>query len=225
MKLSNQFFLGLFIFGLMTAFVCSAQEYYKLIVPGSYHGDEVDAKDGEQWSAIIIDGQETILSESRLNIEPVYDPVLDDENGKSGKKVAVKGGGNVPLFLVKGLKMEGDNIKIPTSFSKPQILKDGDLINLSINDSSRVLLTVTGTKVEISMNGVRQAIGSVYSEMNETSLSLVWAGDLDGDGRVDLILNDISHYNTIINFRLFLSSEAGPNKIIKEVASFRAVGC
>ena len=39
------------------------------------------------------------------------------------------------------------------------------------------------------------------------------------------IINDINHYNTWINYRLFLSSYAETDEIVKEVANLTGQGC
>lgn len=53
---------------------------------------------------------------------------------------------------------------------------------------------------------------------------IYWAGDLDGDGKLDLYLDLANHYN-VGQYRLFLSSPAEKGKLVKEVANFRFVGC
>jgi hypothetical protein len=54
--------------------------------------------------------------------------------------------------------------------------------------------------------------------------ALVWAGDLDGDGRLDLYMDLTDHYN-VTNYVLFLSSRAVTGELVKQVASRRYVGC
>ncbi len=51
-------------------------------------------------------------------------------------------------------------------------------------------------------------------------ISVVWAGDLDRDGIIDLIIDDVDDgYNRYV-WALYLSSEAEPGSIVKMVASF-----
>ena len=52
----------------------------------------------------------------------------------------------------------------------------------------------------------------------------MWAGDLDGDGKLDLLLNLSTHYN-LDSHRLFLSSMAKKGQLVGEAAVFDAVGC
>jgi len=53
---------------------------------------------------------------------------------------------------------------------------------------------------------------------------LRWAGDLDGDGKLDLILAADHHYN-LSTTRLFLSSRAKKGELVQEVAKFSTSGC
>lgn len=54
---------------------------------------------------------------------------------------------------------------------------------------------------------------------------LVWAGDLDGDARVDLLTDCVDHYNVQVSWTLFLSSGARDGELVHAVADLLAVGC
>jgi len=54
---------------------------------------------------------------------------------------------------------------------------------------------------------------------------ILWAGDLDNDGKLDLYMNAGGGYNSVLAVALFLSSRALRGKMLKMVASFSAVGC
>jgi len=58
---------------------------------------------------------------------------------------------------------------------------------------------------------------------NDNAVELRWAGDLDGDGKVDLLFEDRG-YNWS-SLRLFLSTAAKPGQILGEVAQFYQTGC
>jgi hypothetical protein len=52
---------------------------------------------------------------------------------------------------------------------------------------------------------------------------LLWAGDIDGDGKIDLYLS-LGGFN-LEERRLFLSSQAPPGQLVKGVAKFTITGC
>jgi hypothetical protein len=54
---------------------------------------------------------------------------------------------------------------------------------------------------------------------------LVWAGDLDGDKKLDLILDTPTHYNVGIAFSLYLSTQANEGELLGYVTGFSSVGC
>ena len=56
------------------------------------------------------------------------------------------------------------------------------------------------------------------------SPQLLFAGDLDGDGRLDLILDLSDHYNKSLP-TLLLSSEAADGELVGAAAAFESVGC
>ena len=58
---------------------------------------------------------------------------------------------------------------------------------------------------------------------NDDSASLLWAGDLDGDGRIDLLFA-YSGYNRA-GACLYLSARAGPGELVVQAACHGGVGC
>jgi hypothetical protein len=65
--------------------------------------------------------------------------------------------------------------------------------------------------------------GGIYN--GEGHIQVLWAGDLNGDSRLDLILDIADHYNVILNYVLYLSTEPGSVNLVELVAFFGAVGC
>ena len=59
---------------------------------------------------------------------------------------------------------------------------------------------------------------------NDPGWSLIWAGDLDKDGKLDLYVTVNQHYN-IVERRLFMSSQADEGQLVAEVAEFVTSGC
>ena len=58
-----------------------------------------------------------------------------------------------------------------------------------------------------------------WLDMESDRFRLYWAGDLDRDGKLDLILNATHKYSHAFNVRLFLSGKAAKGQLVKEVAT------
>lgn len=73
------------------------------------------------------------------------------------------------------------------------------------------------------MAGYRDDAGTPAAG-DEAPLSLLFAGDLDGDGRLDLILDLSPHYN-VRRPTLLLSRPAAPGDLLQAAAAHEATGC
>ncbi len=147
------------------------------------------------------------LKETIVNFERVNDPVLDMENEKTGVQITTEQNEGLIILLDSSFrKLVG--IPIRTSLSTLLQMYPGDSVDISLPDSPKTILFAQNSLVWIEANKKQQKLTSVYPKGLDESLTILWAGDLDDDKRVDLIINDINHYNTWINYRLFLSSYA-----------------
>jgi len=79
----------------------------------------------------------------------------------------------------------------------------------------------------LSAHGQRQQL-AVLSRDGDVpdfkGLRLIWAGDLDGDGKLDLLVDITNHYNGS-GSALFLSSKAKSGEIVGLAAKLETVGC
>jgi hypothetical protein len=78
-----------------------------------------------------------------------------------------------------------------------------------LGDAKVVLAEGTRTQIIYAVNGFA----------DEPVFSVVWAGDLDGDGRCDLV-TILSHKYSIHPYRLHLSSAAPPGQLVGVAAVF-----
>jgi len=222
----------------------------KLLMTGHFHGDEVQAKSGEIWLGLFRTrngGYE--LRNTKIKVDREYDGIVDfgDKEVKTtGKALSVPHGD--PIFLVRGLsELKPGRVATaaPTQpYRKSEALDRhltcGQTITLKFkNQCARLIVSGRpvkdkdgydwqsfGYKVTLQCTGRSQVIyGSddchVYID---GSPSLIWAGDLDGDGRIDLFIDMTNHYNVSAP-TLFLSSKAGRGRQVKKVAGFWCCGC
>ncbi|MDH3495007.1 MAG: hypothetical protein OEM82_15760 [Acidobacteriota bacterium] len=226
--------LGLLLFLAITFTVGTpavAQEL-RVIETGSFHGEEVDVKDGELWLGLYKRADSYMLMPSYLTIVSVYDAVIDAEGQKSGKSISVPGLGE-PLFLVKGGGFEQARpvmtIESITGEFEPGVEKAFELggrqysLRIESDEKGDNDFVQDRSKLIFSDGKTKQILYEV-GECSFCHWRVEWAGDLDSDGRPDLYLFLTDHYN-VSNQKLFLSSGAGSGKLLAEVAEFTTTGC
>jgi hypothetical protein len=228
------------------------QHKIKLLETGEgFHGDEVDAVNGETWLGLFKENDKYFLRSTQINIRRVHDEIVDDDNKrkKTGKDVSVKGK-NKPIFLLKN----ANNLRvseITTLFQGvtwKEFLEDKQT-DLSTEEVMTVLNKGFNQKYEIGgknydlkvieaknkdnekilaltleSGGKRQILHTMNVEYNSSLGILHWAGDLDRDSKPDFFLELYVHDN-VDNKVLFLSSQAQKDKLVKKVADFLTTGC
>lgn len=209
----------------------------KMLTPGEFHGEEVIAKSGETWLGLFKKGNDFSLLQTKIKVKSVYDPMdYDKKRKKTGKSVEVVET-DQPIFLIKNADfLKRGNIN--TIFDIDNNTDDKPMNNVYSRkfklDKTTYNLFVTTEKEKgswldktsrlVLSDGKTEQI--IYSQKlcDDCGWGLLWAGDLDGDGKLDLFLDLTNHYN-VSHKRLFLSSKAEKGKLIKEIANFRNVGC
>jgi hypothetical protein len=237
---------------LMIALVIPAQAVWqgkvtgkgRLLETGEFHGNEVNARSGEQWLGLYVTGKRSFLRPSTVRIQFVEDPVVDLETDKwTGKKVSISNRTDNPIFLVRGIDglRQGDVITVegmPDRY-REEGLKLEDVITLKLGETNYQLrlkgrqVPVPYSKSETRLHNARlvlkvgeseQTLYSLKDKPEDAIWTLIWAGDLDQDGKLDLYLDLSWHYN-ISQRTLFLSSHAEKGKLVKKVAEFVTSGC
>ena len=134
---------------------------------------------------------------------------------------------------VEGLK----NGPVATSFvgDPTKSLEPGQAIPLKLG-KRKYTLSVSGKFYEDSSvksvaeyklvlsDGVRSQVIASAKDCNDAHPRLIWAGDLDGDGRLDLLVNASNHYN-VSNRVLWVSRGTSQATIVRSVAKFYTSGC
>ncbi len=208
----------------------------QLLQVGVFHGDEVSAESGEVWLGLYLTPDGYTLIPSRIAVETVYDPFVDNAGEKTGKMVSVEGQIR-PLFLIKGLEAPQTG-SIKTLSAEGTILGPGKSLNLRLDVRNESHLTAYGEgdvgpngftslenySLELSKGHISQELFA-YSSTNGAIPTLLWAGDLDGDNLLDLVINATPHYTVSSAPMLFLSSMAKDGNLVQKVAIFIAAGC
>ncbi|MFN7132137.1 MAG: hypothetical protein ACK4N5_08645 [Myxococcales bacterium] len=205
----------------------------RLLTPGTFHGDEVAAVTGDRYWALLTDGGRSRLESRTVEVRQVWDPILDEEGQQTGKEVTTSGRGE-PVALIAGVALSPG--PVATAVAETQVLLPGSAVSFEFEGRRYVL--AARAAVEYSPHG--EALYSDYELvltdgrteqvlLEHESLdgevpSLLWAGDLDRDGKLDLLLDATRHYN-LRQPTLFLSAPSPRDALVEEVAFHRSVGC
>ena len=197
---------------------------------GPLHESEVIGKTGELWFGLYSDSLTFELRESRVTITDsqtvggLYDRfVTTDQAAK-------------PLFLLRGVNGLS-NRPVLTVLATPTFIHPAESKSMQFGESTYYSVAAFGQAVDETVDVVitdytirlrkgrqSQIIASFKWIGSDKHPTILWVGDLDGDARLDLLMDSSTHYN-LITYTLFLSSVAGNGNLVEQVASFTRGGC
>jgi len=214
-----------------------------IMVTGSLHGDEVPADVGGDWFALVAEGTGASLHPVQLRLTPEEDMIMMDTAGaKTGRRVEIDPDVE-SIALLEGPAWITPG-PLPTSLVN-QAMDAGASVEARVGHGSYHLSVLCRDVVPRIDEYRRQTCGlTLRSEHARQTLFtysaafsgrermwaaekapvVLWAGDLDGDGRLDVLL-DTSHSSNEQAMRLFLSSTATGGQLVSEVANFSHHGC
>lgn len=201
-----------------------------------FHGNEIDARSGERWLGLYASKRGSSLQLSTVIVKRAQDKFfLSEKPGAwTGKSVSVRGGGR-PIFLVRG----DDKLRpgaVLTARRKRVVFDVHSNLPIRLGDRHYHLRVAgrsmgsdpdavpTNAKLILVCGKQSQVLDAlVGTDEPEYNWALLWAGDLDGDGRLDLYL-DFSDAEDVERHALFLSSRARQGALLKKVAEFETTG-
>ncbi len=209
-----------------------ARPNFSLLSVGSFHKGEVSARSGERWLGLVMNGTETVWQYFPVEVATVKDPLLDGEGQRSGTEVKVPGG--EPKFLIRGADQLARKKVKTVRFNPLGPMQVNQIpIQLSCQDCKSVLslrlIDVEGatgriSRLELEGEGISQTIYEWPEGFDDQHCELIWAGDVNGDGKIDLFMNLSDHYN-INEMTLLLSSKRKRASLVERVAVFKTTGC
>ncbi len=213
----------------------------EMVMVGMWHGDEAVAEDGETWLALIKTASGFILDDVTVTVAIVEDEIVDIPPAKTGKKISVRDG-RTPLAMFRNLARLAPG---------PVESVDVGKINLRADRFNRIVYDgqpheigfacreeLSGEEyadcpLQLRRDAERQALQSypIYHPCteeqriaSEATPMVIWAGDLDRDGRLDLLIDLTTHYN-LSSPTLLLSSLAKEGRLLGTAAVFSTSGC
>lgn len=212
-----------------------------MVIDGSWHGNEVVAEDGENWMALAENKGAYSLQEVKISVTLVEDAVLDTPPTKTGKEISLQDGINA-IALLRNIPQLQEG-PVPSAEIVDRNFGAGEPTTILFNGMPYELVIACDAKLsveeiadcplELSGAGKTQQL-MIYPVFrpgeasqgiaSDATPQVLWAGDLDNDGLLDLIVDLTNHYNVSAP-TLLLSSQAKESELVHPVAEFRTTGC
>jgi hypothetical protein len=208
----------------------TAQSKVRLLRLGTFLIAPPQILPSEQWFGLRHVGNQWTLIRVRPKITPAQpicgDLAIDISAGDVGDL----------LFLVSGVPHMAE-APVMTAVQGPRFLYPGEAVMIGGDVASGYSLEALGTAIREEADVVfvnyafwvrhareRQRLTTFERNTLDHPRQLIWAGDIDGDHRPDLLfdfpLGDVGH-----NFVLYLSSAGTGDLLVSRVASFSTPGC
>ncbi|KGQ19317.1 hypothetical protein LF41_2967 [Lysobacter dokdonensis DS-58] len=200
---------------------------------GTFHGNSAVARDGEAWLALRLDGDDAALVATKVQVRKIT------EGDEEETEVAATVPDAMMLVRGKGLA-EGAVPVAPIADSNaaehalPLGERRFDVRTVCVDDGERggqlrvkcEVRLQEGAKQQVllRMDGYREAANPAPVIADEKAPKLLFAGDLDRDGALDLIMDTASRSN-VSKPTLYLSSKAGEGELVGEAATNETTGC
>ncbi len=205
-----------------------------LLETGLFHGGEAPVKSGDGWLGLVHDAGNSSSVRTLIRVEQAEDPIVDAPGETTGSEVMVDG--PAPVFLTRGIPSltAGHVHTVLLGSDGGSTVTGGESLRFTLaGEDYRLIVTNRGqlfdrqakpSSLIFHGGGISQKLYEWPKGLSDEHCELIWAGDLDGDRKLDLYMDISNHYN-VTHRRLYLSSAAEDGELVKEVASFRTVGC
>lgn len=213
----------------------------KLMYPGTLHDGEADSSDLKtSWLGMFKTASGYEWKPTRLLAKRIKDEVVDGDSEETGWELSTSVSDSCFILVEANRWLKPGNIS-QAAIPIEQLLPGEEIVVKLANKSYR--LFAKGEKKEIQDNpGVWEIthyelwLECLETELPKTTLltaipsfkdamvKILFAGDLDQDDALDLILNTTEHYN-LYRPTVYLSSPADAKHCVKPMGLMETSGC
>jgi hypothetical protein len=210
-----------------------------ILFPGIYHGDEVPPRAYQRaWLGLFQEGDHFELVPTLLRQQAVEDPILDEPGAQTGWDIQAERPGTCLFLLSQSLGFTPGDIHpwIPTqtTFLPGDSLRfvfEQHVYFIVAKGNKEAMLQEQQTDLNFSLIwGVERAEGSYTTTLwhiealDDQQPELLFVGDLDRDGYLDVVVNEAAHYNVFAP-ALWLSGGVSGPEALRKLGGMTAVGC
>ena len=192
---------------------------YRMIPSTLVYDEDINAED--DWFGLFDAACGSMLRpvEFELILEDI---VVYEGERPAGWMLEFPGETQEPLFMVTSSMQVFTAGPVPTAIHEYVPLNSDMSISINVEGMVEARLFTTEEGLFLESCGLCQHITDTYpgEESFGNHIAIVWAGDLDRDGRIDLLIDDVYDSYYLFDYCLFLSTEAGPDYLVNKVSRF-----
>jgi hypothetical protein len=214
----------------------------KVLTVGTFHDDEVwEGADKQKWFGLFHNKNGFYISETKLTIKRVFDEIVDEnENERTGWEIQTVNK-DTSIILMGGLNTLTSHIIQQAILPKEQVFP-GDTLRINyLGIDYKIYATGSKKKVqddpewfdvwnyklylEATIKGqLHTSLLIAQPNFDDEMINIMFAGDIDGDGVLDLIIDTSSDYNAT-SPTIYFSSPATNGEVVKPIGRHVSVGC
>jgi hypothetical protein len=203
----------------------------KVLTTGNFHSDEVwETADREKWYGIFKNAEGLYLQKTTVIIKKFHDEVVDEnENEKTGWQVTTSNKDS-NIILIEALPYLADTKIQTVTLLKNFIFPDETLTVSYLGDQYKIFAIGIKKKEQqdpesfevreyklyltTNINGKETTqLLAAQPDFDDKMIELLFAGDIDGDGILDFIIDTSRHYN-MLSPTLYLSKPAEKGRLL-----------
>jgi hypothetical protein len=196
-----------------------------LVWTGRFRSDQIPFKHGESWLGLFREGSKYSIRRTKLTVSKVKEPgSVDIEVGTERSARSLFLVRNMPFIKEREVTTVWDEetteqASMPLSDKPRTFVLAGKTYTLTVEGTKEGRLA-KGSKLVIDSGKDRQVLRTLDNDCSDCAWTVIWAGDLDLDGKLDLFM-DLADQPETTEKVLFVSSQSIGGKLVKHVASLR----
>lgn len=214
----------------------------KVLTTGIFHDEEVwVGADKEKWYGLFKNKEGFYFKETEIKIRRVHDDIVDSkETEKTGWEVSTTNRDDC-ILLVEQKPYFSNHVVQNLSLGRVEIMP-GDTLSFNyLGIDYKLFATgikkkakhqsdafdIFNYKLFLSANKNGKLITELlmsHSSFTDQMTGVIFVGDIDNDGFLDLIIDGSDHYNVTFPV-LYLSKPAESENLLKIVGGHQSVGC